>query len=239
MKNKLFYFGLSGIINAGKTSILRKILNKKQVLLENICKQVFQHKKTYEEIEDLLNISFEQKALVSNIVSLQLSPQDKQKLMNDYYKSFDELSMSKIINISDQSIGSTIAYNYINKDFQNITEQESDNINLNFKNDINNYLMSFNNIINQNDVYLQIHRIYRNKKDTLNHTTSDEKTYFGDLNILESLELNLKLLSETLSSSEMFKKVIISDHYLYDDNLENIVDKIIASITDLLVKYYN
>lgn len=239
MKNKLFYFGLSGIINAGKTSILRSILNKKQVLLESINKHVFKCNKTYDEIEDLLNISFEQKSLVSNILSLQLSPQDKQKLMNDYYKSFDELSISKTINISDQSIGATIAYNYINKDLTDINQQELYSINSDFKNDVKKYLMSFENLISKHEVFLQIHRIHRDKNATLKHTTSEEKTYFGDLDTLKSLELNLKLLSETLRDSQMFKKVIISDHYLYNDNIENIADKIIISITNLLIKYYN
>lgn len=206
MKSKLFYFGLSGITNSGKTAILENIFNNKDFIIEKLKHYVFNNKYSNNEIENMLNISFENKKFLSKILALQLNEIEKQKIMNNYYHDFDKISVSKFINISDQSIGSTIAYNYINLIDQNYKKIDTNFIS--FQNDINNYISSFSNIFNTYDVYINIYRINRDTKETLKHISSDEEIYFGNLNILKSIDLNLDILSSTIKKVKYLKKLL-------------------------------
>lgn len=234
MKKNIFYFGLLGITNAGKTSILNNIFTKRHLLLERIRTEVFNSQKNYSEVESLFNFSFEKKDLVSKILELQLSASDKQVLMNKYYKSFDELSLGNYINISDQSIGSTIAYNYINKDTNLMTKLELDNFYKFFSRDVNEYINEFKDIFANHNVFLNIYRINVDKKQTLKETREEEEIYFGSLDLLESLDFSLKLLSETLKDNNIFKSVVVKDYYIGFNEIDTIADQIINSIINSL-----
>lgn len=237
MKSKLFYFGLSGITNSGKTAILENIFNNKDFIIEKLKHYVFNNKYSNNEIENMLNISFENKKFLSKILALQLNEIEKQKIMNNYYHDFDKISVSKFINISDQSIGSTIAYNYINLIDQNYKKIDTNFIS--FQNDINNYISSFSNIFNTYDVYINIYRINRDTKETLKHISSDEEIYFGNLNILKSIDLNLDILSSTIKKSKIFKKVVIIKYNSLTNKVEDITNQITNSIINFLIKYIN
>lgn len=239
MKSKLFYFGLSGITNSGKTTILNYINYNKNSIIKKLHRDVFKCNKDLNEIEKLINISFENKKFVSDVLSLQLNEKEKQVIMNKYYREFDQQSMSKLINISDQSFGATIAYNYINSNFINMTNKEIENTFLDFKKDMDNYVNFFKDILNKYDVYINILRIYRDKEYTLKYTTYEEEIYFGDINILKSLDANLDMLSKIICENKDFKKVVIKEYNSSLNQIELLADQIISYTIDFLIKHAN